>query len=277
MPVLSRLDVAIAYEVAGRGVPVLFVQGIGVAGSGWRPQVEALQDQHKCVTYDNRGLGASVPCTGPITVKAMADDARALMDALGWDSAHVVGHSMGGAIALQLALDHPARVRSLSLMCTFARGSDGARLTPWVLRMTVRTRLGTRRMKRRAYLEMLYPSAYLETQDREALAAHIMPMIGRDLAVQPAVLVQQLRALSKHDVYDRLGALSGIPTWVVSARHDRIAPPESGRRLADAIPGARFDLAEDAAHGLPLHRVDWVNARLRAFLQDAEAQRRLPS
>lgn len=269
MPTLQRPDVLLSYEVTGHGAPVLFIQGIGVAGSGWRPQTEALQDSFTCLTFDNRGLGASAPCNGPITVEAMAEDALALMDHMTWESAHVVGHSMGGPVAVQLALDHPERVRSLSLMCTFARGSDGAKLTPWVLWMTLRTRLGTKRMRRRAFLEMLYPSEYLATLDKnaqDALAGKIAPIIGRDLAVQPPVLMKQLQALAKHDVYTRLGQLAPIPTWVISGAHDKIARVDSGKRLAAAIPGASFECVEDAAHGLPIHLVDRVNGKLRAFL-----------
>ncbi|MEZ0276975.1 MAG: alpha/beta fold hydrolase [Roseimicrobium sp.] len=269
MPKLTRPDVTISYEVTGQGTPILFIQGIGVAGSGWRPQMEALQNEYTCLSFDNRGLGASTPCTGPITVEAMADDALALMDTMGWESAHVVGHSMGGPIAVQLALNHPKRVRSLTLMCTFARGSDGAKLTPWVLWMTLRTRIGTKRMRRRAFLEMLYPPEYLATQDKDsqdALAAKIAPIIGRDLAVQPPILMKQLQALARHDVYARLAELASIPTWVISGAHDKIARPDSGRRLAEAIPGATFECVEDASHGLPIHLVDRVNGKLRAFL-----------
>jgi 3-oxoadipate enol-lactonase len=276
MPTLQRPDVLLSYEVTGRGTPVLFIQGIGVAGSGWSTQTEGLKDAFTCLSFDNRGLGASMPCSGPITVEAMAEDALALMDQLQWTSAHVVGHSMGGPIAVQLALNHPERVRSLSLMCTFARGSDGAKLTPWVLWMTLRTRLGTKRMRRRAFLEMLYPPEYLATLDQnaqDALASKIAPIIGRDLAVQPPVLMRQLQALAKHDVYTRLGELGRIPTWVISGAHDKIARPDSGERLAAAIPGASFECVEDASHGLPIHLVDRVNGKLREFLQKVDQQR----
>ncbi|QIF03751.1 alpha/beta fold hydrolase [Roseimicrobium sp. ORNL1] len=269
MPTLTRPDVTLSYEVIGQGMPLVFIQGIGVAGSGWRPQMDALQDTFTCLSFDNRGLRNSTPCKGPITVEAMAEDTLALMDHLGWDSAHVIGHSMGGPTAVQLALNHPTRVRSLSLMCTFARGSDGAKLTAWVLWMTLRTRIGTRAMRRRAFLEMLYPPAYLATQDQDALARKIAPIIGRDLAVQPPILMKQLKALSRHDVYARLGELATIPTWVISGAHDRIARPDSGRSLAEAIPGAIFEVVEDASHGLPIHLVDRVNAKLRDFITHA--------
>jgi pimeloyl-ACP methyl ester carboxylesterase len=276
MPTLTRPDVTLSYEVIGQGAPVVFIQGIGVAGSGWRPQMDTLQDTFTCLSFDNRGLRNSTPCAGPITVEAMADDALALMDHLGWDSAHVVGHSMGGPTAVQLALNHPTRVRSLSLMCTFARGSDGAKLTARVLWMTLRTRIGTKRMRRRAFLEMLYPPEYLAPLDgdaQDALAAKIAPIIGRDLAVQPPILMKQLQALAKHDVYAHLGELASIPTWVISGANDKIARPDSGRRLAEAIPGATFERVEDASHGLPIHLVERVNGKLREFLVKAEQQR----
>src|SRR5678816_4531102 len=178
MITLDRLGVAICYELAGQGPPVLLIQGVGVVGEGWRPQVDALKQRFQMLIFDNRGIGKSVPCTGPISIEAMAQDARAIMDAAGWDSAHVVGHSMGGVIAQQLALDCPQRVRSLSLLCTFGRGKDAARLTPSVLWMTLRTRMGTRRMRRRAFLEMLWPKTELQTVNLDELAVQIATLVG---------------------------------------------------------------------------------------------------
>ena len=114
----------LSYWVRGAGAPVLFIQGVGVHGSGWTPQIDALADRCQCTTFDNRGLGLSQPRGCAITVEQMADDAAAVMDAVGWQSAHIVGHSLGGLVALHLALSARARVRSLSLLCTFARGRD---------------------------------------------------------------------------------------------------------------------------------------------------------
>jgi pimeloyl-ACP methyl ester carboxylesterase len=108
---------------------------------------------------------------------------------------------MGGVIAQQLALDCPQRVRSLSLLCTFARGKDAARLTPWVLWMTLRTRIGTRPMRRRAFLEMICPRSALQTADVGALAARFSKLIGRDLADQPPILMKQLMAMGRHDTH----------------------------------------------------------------------------
>jgi aminoacrylate hydrolase len=270
MAILKRPDVDLYYEVTGQGPPMLLIQGVGVVGDGWRPQVDALKHRFQTLIFDNRGIGKSIPCSAPISIEAMAEDARALMDVAGWESAHVVGHSMGGVIAQQLALDCPQRIRSLSLLCTFARGKDAARLTPWVLWMTLRTRIGTRRMRRRAFLEMICPPAALQAADTDALALRFAELIGRDLADQPPILMKQLMAMGRHDNYTRLGQLRDIPTFVISSEHDRIALPCYGQMLANAIPGARFELLRDASHGVPIHSSDRINERLLRFLDSVE-------
>src|SRR6266566_343021 len=110
-------DYSLAYQVRGEGAPVLMIQG-----EGWRPQVDGLADRYRCLTFDNRGMAGSQPVGASVTVEQLTADALALMDARGWEFAHVVGHSLGGLIAQQLALTARARVRTLSLLCSFSRG-----------------------------------------------------------------------------------------------------------------------------------------------------------
>jgi len=129
MPILQTKNTPLYYEITGEGSPVLFIQGVGVIGEGWRPQVNGLSRKYRTMIFDNRGIGKSQPCAARLTIEDMAQDTMALMDEAGWKRAHVVGHSMGGLIAQQLALDHPSRVRSLSLLCTFAEGRE-ARVLP---------------------------------------------------------------------------------------------------------------------------------------------------
>ncbi|MFN7135041.1 MAG: alpha/beta fold hydrolase, partial [Myxococcales bacterium] len=235
---------------------------MGIHGEGWRPQTEALAGRHRCLWFDNRGCGRSQPLTAPLSIAQMADDARAVLDAAGVADAHMVGHSMGGLIALELALTHRARVRSLSLLCTFARGSDGTALTAELLAKGLRTRLGTRRMRRQAFLEIVMPPSYLAGRDRDALAAELAPLFGRDLADSPAYVMKQLGAMRAHDVRARLHELAGVPTLVVSASHDPIARPASARALAAGIPGARHEVFPDASHGVVLQCPERVNALL---------------
>lgn len=252
-----------SYRVRGNGPPVVFIQGTGLHGEGWRPQIDGLAGEYRCLSFDNRGMGLSQPVGAPVTVAQMAEDTQVLMDALGWESAHIVGHSLGGPIALQLALTVPKRVRSLALLCTFANGRNALPLTPWALWVASRTRLGTARQRRRAFLQLVMPSAMLATTDRDALAAELEPLFGHDLGEQPPVVDAQLAAMRAFDATNRLGELAGVPTLVVSAEHDLIAPTSLGRKLASGIPDARYVEIQGAAHGVVIQCADKINDLLR--------------
>jgi len=250
---ILHLSCPLHYSMRGSGPPMLFIQGVATHGDGWLPQTEALADRFTCLSFDNRGMGRSQPVgDGAITVEQMADDARAILDCLNWESVHVVGHSLGGLIALQFALANRARVRSLTLMCTFGRGRDAAPLTPRMLWLGMRSRVGTRRMRRRAFLRLVMPEAELAKHDPDILAAKLAPLFGHDLGDQPSITGRQLSAMRKYDAMPRLGELTGIPTLVMGSAHDCIAPPAAGRKLAATIPGARYVEFPEAAHGLPI-------------------------
>jgi len=260
----------ISYRVAGRGSPVLLIQGVGVQGDGWSPQVEGLASRHLCLSFDNRGMGRSQPIAGRLTVERMAGDALALMDAAGWERAHVVGHSLGGLVAQHLGLTAPARVRSLSLLCTVARGRDATRLTWRMLGIGVRSSLGTRRMRRRGFLEIVLSPEEHASGDLDAWATRLELAFGHDLADRPPVVAKQLGALRGYDSTPRLRELAGIPTLVASAEHDPIAPPDYGRALAAAIPGSRYVEFRGAAHGVVLEWPDRVNGLLLEHFAEAE-------
>ena len=178
MPTIERDGARISYRCLGTGPAVLLVQGVGVIGNGWAPQVEALR-QFTVVTFDNRGIGASTAGAAPASIEVLAGDALAIMDAEGLDRFHLAGHSMGGAIAQQIALTARRRVLSLALLCTFSRGAEATRLTWAILAAGLRTRLGTRRMRRRAFVDMVMPPATRLAGDRDAIAATLAPLFGR--------------------------------------------------------------------------------------------------
>lgn len=262
MPTIESRGVPISYELVGQGPPVLLIQGVGAIGRAWRPQSDALRDRHRLAYFDNRGIGQSARGDGPLSVEAMAKDALAVMDAAGFDRAHVVGHSMGGVIAQQLALEAPSRVRSLALLCTFFRGRDGSRLPPALMLRTLVAYARGRAARRQAFLELVMPRQLLRSRDGAALAAELGAVFERDLADQPPIVMAQLRALSRSDLSRRLGQLAPIPTLVVSAAEDPIARPASGRALAAAIPGARYLELADAGHAVPVHDAARVNELL---------------
>ncbi len=267
MPTLERPDATVHYVTEGDGTPIVMLQGVGVAGCGWRPQIDRLRARHLCVAIDNRGIGASTT-RGPVSVEAMALDALAVMDELGLETAHVVGHSLGGVIAQALTLAAPSRVRSLALLCTFVRGRDGAALTPFSLWMGLRTSIGTRAMRRRAFVEMVSPRARLASEGADSLAAQLASAFGRDLADRPAVLMAQFRALGASDLSARLAEIA-VPTLVVSAEEDRIAPPSQGRALAGAIGGARYEELAGESHACVVQAPERLDPLLASHLESA--------
>lgn len=263
MPFLTTRNASLHYSVTGQGPVALLIQGVGAVGDVWRPQVESLSGEFTCVTFDNRSIGRSA-ATGALTIEDMALDALAVLEAIGCERAHVAGHSMGGVIAQAVALTAPQHVKSLALLCTFRRGSQATALSPATIWRGLRTRIGTRAMRRRAFLEMILPDDFLARVDVSAVAAQYGALFRRDLADQPAIIMRQLRALAAYDAGTALASLESIPTLVISARHDRIASVAAGRALADAIPEAAYVELPDAGHAAPIHAARAVNALLAA-------------
>lgn len=271
MPFVNTPGARIHYQRVGRGPAVLLIQGAGVAAEGWRPQLDALAERYTLLAFDNRGMGGStVDRGGTVTIEQMAADALAIADAEGLDRFHVAGHSMGGLIAQALALGARGRVRSLALLCTFVRGSEGARMTVPMMATALRMRLGTKRMRRNAFLDLVMPAAYLRTCDRARLAEEIGVLFGYDLASQPFFVMRQVRAMARYDQAARWPELASVPTLVVSAAHDRIALPAYGRTLASLVNG-RYVALPDAGHGVTIQQAQQINRLLSEHFAAAES------
>ena len=261
MATLATGPARIHYSRTGDGPVAVLVQGVGVIGNGWKPQVDALRDRYSLITIDNRGIGRS-SAPGPLTIEDMAADVLAVADAEKVDRFHLVGHSMGGVIAQEIALTARTRVRSLALLCTFLKGRQGTTIAPSMLLTAVRSRVGTRAMRRRAFVELVMPPAHLSAVARNVLCAELALLFGRDLADSPPILMQQLRAMGRFDASARLASLKDLRTVVVTAAHDCIARPAYGRALAEAIPGARYVEFPDAGHAVTIQRADEISALL---------------
>ncbi len=271
---MEQLDrgngVRLAYEVTGSGTPVVLVMGFVMRGAAWRFQVPALSARHTVCTLDNRGAGRTVAPLRPWTMGVFADDVRALLDARGWDRAHVVGVSMGGMVAQELALRAPDRLRSLTLIATHAGGAR-ARVPPRrglraLLQAEVARESGARH---RAVARMLFPDAFLERCDRTWLEGVLHEDFG-----QPVPLPRQLAqyaAILRHDTRRRLSAISA-PTLVVKPGEDALVPPEESERLASTIPGARLFELPDAGHGLIRQCADELNDALLEHFAITEAR-----
>ena len=263
MPFLFTRGARVHYSVTGRGDAVLLIQGVGAVGGAWRPQVEALSDRYRVITFDNRGIGASEITDGTLSIESMADDAVAILDAEGIARCHVVGHSMGGLIAAQIALTSPRRVRTLTLLCTFPDGRTATRLTRGTVLGGLRTRIGTRVMRRTAFLSLVLSRSLMQdSAARAEMAERMAALFERDVADQPRIITRQLRAMSRYDPRWRIRFLSSIPTMVVSGAEDRIARPEYGRALAAAIPGSVYLELPRAGHAVPIEDPTLINRLL---------------
>jgi pimeloyl-ACP methyl ester carboxylesterase len=238
-----------AWRVEGEGPPLVMIQGVGAHGTAYNPITEILQRQYQCMTFDNRGIGESQPAGKAITVNQLARDTLALIDNAGWSSVHLVGHSLGGLISLEIALIAKARVRSLTLLNTFANGADANRMTPRLLWIGLRLRFGWLRMRRNAFMELVLTPG----QERsEKLLKKMERVFGHDIGDLPEISDAQLAAMGNHNVTDRLGELAGIPTLIVSGEKDLIARPSSGRAIAAGIPGATYVEIAGGSHAFPI-------------------------
>ena len=273
-----HLGCELAYWTRGDGPPVFFIQGTGLHGNGWLPQIESLSEDHACLWFDNRGMGLSQPLgSASITVEQLASDALAVLDAARCQQAHVVGHSLGGCIAIELALSRPERVRSLSLLCTSADGASLVRLDGQALWRGLRMQIGTLASRRRAFLELVLTLAEQHSGDSDRIARELEPIFGHDLALTPPIVMKQVQAMRRWNASGRAAALKDLPTLVVGAAQDLIARPEFVRKTAAAIPGAKLVELADAAHGVTVRAPKRINELLREHIADAERRRRATS
>lgn len=275
MPTTSSGDITIEYDVRGEGEPLLLVMGLGGQLVDWPPEfVDLLVDAgYKVIRYDNRDIGLSSqtdwtppsrrktvaamvtrrPLAGVgYTVTDMADDAAAVLDAVGESAAHVVGMSMGGMISQELAISHPQRVLSLcSIMSNTGdrkRGGIAASLVRKVARMEEPT-LETALEDSVALWHLIAGPHFDEARFRELSQASI------DRSWTPAGVARQSAAIAgSRDRTPLLGAVQA-PTLVVHGLVDPLVKHSGGVATAAAIPGSRLLSFADMAHDLPAPRL----------------------
>ncbi|WP_137809270.1 MULTISPECIES: alpha/beta hydrolase [unclassified Gordonia (in: high G+C Gram-positive bacteria)] len=236
IPVASDTGPVLDTEVFGDGEPLLLIGGMSAHRGMWTDELlDALTPHFSVAAYDHRGIGTSSRAEGPFTIADLAADARGILDGLGWDSAHVLGTSMGGMIAQELALNSPDRVRSLVLGCTTAGGpgaigapgsSGAARLVEAI------SSRDADRVARIAFEVNLSP----EFIARAGAFDHFVSM-SRQRRVPSAVVAWQAGACAAHDTRDRIGSLD-MPTAVIHGDVDEMIAVAEGERLADLIPQA---------------------------------------
>lgn len=245
MPSVRTPGAELHYERAGSGEPLLLIQGMSGTHLSWgEPFVAALREHFDVTAFDNRGIGLSAPIDGPFTIKEMAEDTAALIGELGLESTHVVGISMGGMIAQELALARPELLRTLTLGCTYC-GGPGSQLMPEENARKLMEGLasGDREKAIRASYEVNLSPAFRADEDRFA-AFHEM---ATTVPAAKQTIELQAQAIFGHDTSGRLGEIA-TPTLVIHGTVDGVLPYANGELVASLIPGARLETLEDVGH-----------------------------
>ena len=255
MPSVRVGEIEMYYLDVGAGDPVVLIMGFGGDHTAWALQMGALSTRHRVIAFDNRGVGRSDAPDQPYTIRMMAADTLGLMDALGIAGAHVVGVSMGGMIAQELALAHPDRVRSLHLGCTLAR-PDAYMLALNAAWREMRIGLGREPMLRALCLWLFAPVTYAERP--ELVEAMLQNSLTNPYPQSLVGFLRQGEAITAHDTLERLSAIR-CPTLVSVAEDDILVPPRFSREIAGRIPRAELQVVIGAAHGYFLERPDVFN------------------
>jgi pimeloyl-ACP methyl ester carboxylesterase len=245
VPTVRTPHAELHYERAGSGEPLLLIQGMSGTHVSWgEPFLSALREHFDVVAFDNRGIGLSAPIDGPFTIAEMAGDTAALMRELGLESAHVVGISMGGMIAQELALAQPQRLRSLTLGCTYC-GGPGSRLMPEENARKLMEGLasGDREKAIRAGYEVNLSPAFRADESRFA-AFHEM---ATTVPAAKETIELQVQAIFGHDTSGRLGEIA-IPTLIVHGTLDGVLPYPNGEQIASLMPSARLETLDGVGH-----------------------------
>jgi pimeloyl-ACP methyl ester carboxylesterase len=249
MPKVKVDDIQVYYEVKGEGYPLVMIIGFGVNLDFWVPHmIEELSKNFKVVTFDNRGTGRTDVSDKEYSIRLFADDTVGLMNALGISQANILGWSLGGAIAQELALSHPEKVKKLVLYSTTCGGAKSVRnreADAMIMRLLTGG-MSVEEASARA-LRFNFTSDFIDSNPE-----FVELLIQRTLKAPTSgeVLLRQRTAIMNEP--GRFDRLSGIkaPTLVLSGERDVLCPPENGSILAEAIPNAKLVFFEKSGHAL---------------------------
>lgn len=266
MPYIENRGAKIFWEERGAGEPILLIQGLGYTLEMWHRTVPALAARYRVIAMDNRGVGRSDVPSGPYPIALMAADAAAVLTAAGAASAHVLGLSMGGYIAQELALSAPDRVRSLVLTATGCAGPQGVLAEREVLNKLVARATMTPEEGIRVMIPYIYDSGTPRERIEEDLAIRLrtFPSAKGYMA--------QLQGIAAWGSFTRLRRI-GVPTLVIHGESDRLVPPANGRLLGREIPGARLLMLPHASHLFFSDQPEIAHRAVLNFLAEVDQSR----
>lgn len=250
------------YRESGTGTPILWIMGLGNDHRGWAYQIPAFRDRFRCISYDNRDVGQSQRASAPYTIADMVADAVGLLDALEVERAHVVGFSMGGAQAQELAIRHPDRVLRLVLCNTYtSRDPRGEAIFRG--RILLRERLSPEEFQR---VTLPWAYSHLDYQRPGFIEATIEAILNDPYPQSNEAYRRQVEATLSVATEDRLGDIRA-PTLLLFGGEDITTPLRFARTLEAGIPNATLRVVEGAGHGMPWSHPEEFNRAVQEFLE----------
>lgn len=252
MPHAKVNDITLYYELHGEhGSPLVMIHGYGGMIASWSPAlIDRLSAHHRVILLDNRGSGRSDKPTTPYTMAQFAADVAGLLDLLQIDRAHVLGASLGGMIAQQVALRYPARVQSLILACTAMAGPNSPHMiapVPGILEQLTKPPSNNRAQDLRDSWPLNYTPAFVQT-GRDLLERLVQAMVAYPPTPAYALQLQLDAIFQTHDTYAQLPQLT-CPVLILAGTADRLIPVENARLMARLIPQAQLIEYPGLGHG----------------------------
>ncbi|MGB6411021.1 MAG: alpha/beta fold hydrolase [Candidatus Deferrimicrobiaceae bacterium] len=264
MPFTDAPGFRMYYEVHGDGFPLLLINGLGGDHTEWLIQLPEFSRLFKVVTFDNRGAGDSEAPPGPYSTAQMADDATALLSFLGISRTHVLGFSMGGMIAQEVALRHPEIVARLILACTSPGGKGSERPAFEAIGSFACSSEADPEEQFRRLIPFLYTDRFCRDYPEEIDKA-VRRRLSRPVSLPGQA--SQMAAAMGHGAWERLPAIAA-PTLVLTGTADRLVPQVNSQRIAERIPGAKLVFLDGAPHRLFAEDAEAFHREVLAFLLD---------
>jgi 3-oxoadipate enol-lactonase len=258
MPLTKVNGININYTIEGHGEPLVMIMGFGGDQSAWKRQVSAFKKHYQLTTFDNRGTGKSDKPKGSYSPKLMAEDTIQLMDFLKIDKAHILGASMGGLIAQEIAINYPERILKLILASTFAAQDDEANgVTP--------NMLGAIELPPRQGFNRLLDASVNKFFNRFILIPLFKLRTRRIKEPEITALMGQVDGFKGYDSLDRLPLIKA-PTLVLTGTKDRVVKPESSNTISKKIPNAKLVKIKNGSHVICMEKSKVFNKEVLDFL-----------
>ena len=243
MPVVNTGRYDINYIEEGKGFPVLLIHGLAGDHTAWMPQLAAWRDKYRVIAFDNPGSGDSSLVSDPVVTADLADATLGLMDKLGIEKAHVVGRSMGGAVAQHIALKAPERLQSMALAASFARLDPLGSQVIANLQQLLTWRKSWAEWAPHAVYLFVAPGFYNANAELMAKITALVSGEDRDMVSYDNLAT----ACIEHDVLDRLSEVK-TPTLVMGGRFDPICSMTAQNWMMDQLPNAELEVFENSSH-----------------------------